>query len=257
LLTLALAGSAVEAADLTKIERTIAKEPAYQSKEVSYCLLVFGPEAKTRIWLVQDGETLFVDRNGNGDLTEDGERVLLKQKDKTYRSFEVGDIHDGSLTHKGLSVTQMLVTEESVGNAKEFARIKGQSGEPWNWWVGISVERPGDDPRPLPKKIDYIINGDGQGWLTFARTPKDAPIIHLNAPWTFGLQDVKQRLTAGRKSNLQIGVGPQGMGPGTLAWVKYPGTIPADAYPVAEITFPPKTPGGKAITQRYILKSRC
>jgi len=37
-------------ADLTKIDRSIKKEPAYQG-EPKYCLLVFGPEAKTRIWL--------------------------------------------------------------------------------------------------------------------------------------------------------------------------------------------------------------
>ena len=39
-----------QAADLTKIERTIAKEPKYQGKP-KYCLLVFGPEAKFRVWL--------------------------------------------------------------------------------------------------------------------------------------------------------------------------------------------------------------
>src|SRR5262249_50065817 len=58
-------------ADLTKIDRTIAKEPAYKSRP-KYCLLVFGPEAKTRVWLVLDGDRLYVDRNGNGDLTDDG-----------------------------------------------------------------------------------------------------------------------------------------------------------------------------------------
>jgi len=62
----------LHAADLTEIERSIRKEPAYQSKTPRYCLLVFGPEAKTRIWLVLDGKTLYVDRNGNGDLTEGG-----------------------------------------------------------------------------------------------------------------------------------------------------------------------------------------
>ncbi len=33
----------VAAADLTKIDRTIAKEPAYKGKP-KYCLLVFGPD---------------------------------------------------------------------------------------------------------------------------------------------------------------------------------------------------------------------
>src|SRR6516225_7939198 len=100
------------AVDLTKIERTIAKQPAYQTKAPRYCLLVFGPEAKTRVWLVQDGDVLYVDRNGDGDLTEKDKRVKLKQQDKGYREFEAVDIKDGSLTHTGLTVTQMVASQE-------------------------------------------------------------------------------------------------------------------------------------------------
>ena len=74
----ALALSA-HAGDLTKIDRTIAKEPAYQSKSPSYALLVFGPEAKSRAWVVLDGDFLYVDRNCNGDLTEEGERLVIKR----------------------------------------------------------------------------------------------------------------------------------------------------------------------------------
>ena len=47
-------------ADLTKVDRSIKKEPAYQTKSPKYCLLVFGPEAKTRVWLVLDGDTLYI-----------------------------------------------------------------------------------------------------------------------------------------------------------------------------------------------------
>src|SRR5262249_47121195 len=95
-----------QAADLARIERKIAKEPAYQTKSPKYCLLVFGLDAKTRVWLVQDGDTLYVDRNGNGDLTEEGKRFKVKQSADSYRSFEVGDITIDGLTHTGLSVTQ-------------------------------------------------------------------------------------------------------------------------------------------------------
>ena len=65
------------ATDLSKIDRTIGKEPAYQSKP-KYCLVVFGPEAKTRVWLVLDGDVLYVDRNGDGDLTANDERFPKK-----------------------------------------------------------------------------------------------------------------------------------------------------------------------------------
>jgi hypothetical protein len=53
------------AADLTKLERPVLKEPVYRSNP-KYCLLVFGPEAKIKIWLAHDGDVLYVDRNGNG-----------------------------------------------------------------------------------------------------------------------------------------------------------------------------------------------
>src|SRR4051794_33824664 len=56
------------AADLTAIQRVLAKEPVYQGQP-RYCLLVFGPEAKTHIWMVRDDRHLYVDRAGNGQLT--------------------------------------------------------------------------------------------------------------------------------------------------------------------------------------------
>jgi hypothetical protein len=75
--------------DLAKIDRVTAKEPAYQSKTPKYCLMVFGPEAKTRVWLVLDGEVLYVDRNGNGDLTGADKRV---EKSRNDGKFRVGSI---------------------------------------------------------------------------------------------------------------------------------------------------------------------
>jgi hypothetical protein len=245
-----LAGpTAARAADLAKVDRTIKKEPAYGSQP-RYCLLVFGPEAKTRVWLVQDGDVIYVDRNGNGDLTDEGEKVAPKNKEGV-------DVRDGPLTHKGLVVHRMSATEDLVGSAKEFQRIKAAGAEPWIWTVRVAAERPAADTRKLPRHIRYVVNGDGQGWLVFARRPQDAPVIHFNGPWTLELQDVKQRLTAGHESMLQVGVGSRGVGPGTFSWALYPDTIPADAYPKAEVTFPPRAPGEEPARRKYTLKERC
>jgi hypothetical protein len=254
---LLLLAPSVRAADLAKVERTIAKEPAYQTKAPKYCLLVFGLDAKTRVWLVQDGDTLFVDRNGDGDITGDGKRFKVKQQSDSFRSFEVGDLTVGGLTHTGLSVMQMKASPESVGNDQEWERVKNSGPGPWTWWVRITAERAADDKRDLPRKIGYVINGDGAGMLLFADRPQDAPVIHLNGPFTLALQDRKQRLIPGDKTMLQIGVGPQGVGPGTLAFVLYPNTIPNDAYPEAAITFPAKVPGQSSVQRKYTLKQRC
>jgi hypothetical protein len=244
-------------ADLTRVDRKIGKEPAYQTRAPRYCLLVFGPEARDRVWVVEDGESLYVDRNGNGDLTEAGEKVALKNKDDNFLSFEAGDLKLGGLTHTGLSVSRMLATADWVKSPAEFRRIAAANDRPWVWNVRLGAERPADDDRKLPKKISYVINGDGLGFLLFGSTPKDAPVVHLNGPWTLGLQDINQRLIAGHKSQLQIGVGTQGVGPGTFAFVLYPGLIPADAYPVAEVTFPPGQTGKPPPTARVVMKERC
>src|SRR5262249_56626845 len=84
--------------DLTKIDRTLVKEPKYKNQPY-YALLAIGPEAKKRVWLVVDGEVVYVDRNGNGDLTEPNERVAkTKQIEvapgmyKWMDSFDLGDV---------------------------------------------------------------------------------------------------------------------------------------------------------------------
>jgi hypothetical protein len=244
------------AADLAQVDRTIRKEPTYQAKP-KYCLLVFGPEAKTRIWLVQDGDVLYVDRNGNGDLTEKDKRVEVKAAGPGMPSFKAGDIKDGTLTHTHLSVTRFTANPEMIGNAKEFERIKKANPEPWIWWIHVTAERSAEDQRSLPIHIKYVINGDGLGYLLFADRPEDAPIVHINGPWTLGLQDVKQHLTVGQPSNLQLGVGTQGLGPGTFSFVLYPNTIPDKAYPEVGVTFPAKDQSAKPQTGKFTFMKRC
>lgn len=76
-LAVALACGAASAADLTKIDRKLAKEPAYTSGKVRYCLAVFGADADKRLWIAADGRNLYVDLNGNGDLTDKNEKLRL------------------------------------------------------------------------------------------------------------------------------------------------------------------------------------
>ena len=71
---LTLMAGAAEPPGPIKVDRAIGKQPSYRTTP-RYCLLLFGPEGKSRVWLVLDGDTLYVDKNGNGDLTEPGEAV--------------------------------------------------------------------------------------------------------------------------------------------------------------------------------------
>src|SRR5262245_38622396 len=110
---LALWALPASAVDLSKIDRRIAKEPAYQTKTPKCCLLVFGPDAKHRVWLVMDGDTLYVDKNGNGDLTDEGERFQAPAFQESShpahareRSITVGDVTIAGLAHTDLTVSQ-------------------------------------------------------------------------------------------------------------------------------------------------------
>src|SRR5437667_8390513 len=96
-------------AETPRMDRAIKKEPVYQTRTPKYGLLVFGPEGKDRVWLVRDGDTLYVDRNGNGDLTESGEKVAAEKEpgrdsEGDGYSFDVGKLTVGGMTHENLRV---------------------------------------------------------------------------------------------------------------------------------------------------------
>ena len=57
--------------------------PEFTAPFQSYALLVFGDREPTYRWLILDGDTLYVDLNANGDLTESGERQTSPSKDST------------------------------------------------------------------------------------------------------------------------------------------------------------------------------
>jgi hypothetical protein len=212
-----------QAADLTKIERTIAKEPKYQGKpgKPKYCLLVFGPEAKFRVWLVLDEAVLYVDRNGNGDLTEPDKRVANRSKRDDHHSlFQPGQIGTPD------------------GKAKYYL------SQLWNCTEGCEMTmRLGD--------AGYALVGfDGPGSLQFADRAQDAPIIHFLGPLTLQRFDPQpgsisqhlkpQPLVRGHESRLAFSLGTPGLGNGTFAKQSYGGSQAASA----EIRFA----NGKTIT---------
>jgi hypothetical protein len=268
LAVLVLVPGAAAAADLKKIDRAIAKEPAYVSKQPRYCLLLFGPEATTRVWLVADGDFLYVDRNGNGDLSEPGERVrfsafreVAEGRVAARREAQAGNILEGKLKHTGLIVTQERVRKTFATKERweeELRALAARHEETVIYDLRLSVEvrpRPGD-PIPIAGQINQYAGMDGAGFLQFADRPQDAPIVHFRGPMQMGLY-APQHLVAGTTAcNLEVVVGTAGLGNGTFASVGYGGLITEGASPIAEIRFP--SPGaGRLSAARYILPHRC
>jgi hypothetical protein len=255
---LALFGMPLSAADLTRIDRKIAKEPTYRSNP-KYCLLVFGADAHKRTWLVLDGDTLYVDRNGNGDLTEEGEKVAAEKRegrdDGTY-AFQAGDVRDGALLHKDLRVDVISLTH--MADRGEFVKaLVTKDAKARGYLVSLDVEMPGRRGTGVGGRVrQQTFYLDVNGVLQLADRPQEAPIIHFGGPLQVTLFG-RQTLMIDREVDMILGVGTPGIGPGTTAYIDYEDVIPQRAYPTVEVTCPPKEPGEPPVRRRYELKQRC
>jgi hypothetical protein len=260
------------AADLAKIDRAIAKQPAYQTKAPRYCLLAFGPDAKTRVWIVLDGDVIYVDRNGNGDLTDPGERVpmppLKASKHPLFqeeREVELGDIREGDRTHTGLTLEQVRARRDlqpKDRDQREFLRQARDLPDGFMYYVRVSVDLsgpPGRTDRPAAR-VRQSAYGDGAGLLAFAASPKDAPVIHFNGPLTLGLLPGQALIRGDKGAELRASIMTPGLGSGATAYLYHStrqGLVPEDMHPVAEVEFPSAGPGKKPPAARVTLTQRC
>jgi hypothetical protein len=196
------------AADLARIPRVIHKEPAYQSTP-KYCLLVFGKDADTHIWMVLDGNTLYVDRNGNSDLTDPGEKLV--NNNGSYFTIDHLSERDGTI-HKNL-----VLAAFQKGTFNLQMGVDGQREQ----FVGI-----GNMARP-----------------SWGDKPGNAPIIHFNGPMTIERYGPNYTVPRGagesisRRFKLRLLVGTPGLGLGTFA--SYDDICSEDLGPIqADIEYP-------------------
>jgi hypothetical protein len=224
--------------DLSKVERTIVREPAYQTAP-RYCLIVFGPKADCRVWLVRDGDTLYVDRNANGDLTEPGESLgpttrrefmtVDGEKHVPYRTmtYALGDLtptgsHD---RHTGLELTQYQI---------------------------------GDKPAEVVMSL--VVNGITKqyaGWTPLFRESRElASIVHFGGPMV--AQPVRYRSISLSAANpeLHLRFGTPGLEKSTFASLGYE-AVPEYVHPRAEIEWPRVGQDSTVVRTTVILSGRC
>lgn len=205
------------AADV-KIKRSIKKEPAYQSSP-RYCLMLLGTEPTTSVWLVLDGDVLYADLNGNGDLTEPEDRLNPQKRGKDTHVFKVDSIRDRSgRTHK------------------DFFLSVERDGQ---WQLQIDV----DESTRQRAFIDEP-----------AKKLKQARIVHFGGPLKMRLWRAK-KLTLSRAKPTKLGalIVTQY---GDVEFTYVTKGVPDFLYPIAEITFASKSPKGKPITVKFPLKKR-
>jgi hypothetical protein len=214
-----LAGSpiAARATDLAKIDRTLAREPVYEHKP-KYCLLVCGPEAKTRVWLVVDGDVLYVDRNGNGDVTERDERVSW-----TGRACVAGDL---------------TCVPGKDGHTTLRLRRYGSAIELTLWHEG---------------KL-YSIGHQELDPLVFADRASDAPVAHIGGPQSLALSYYWPG--AEQPLKLFVRVGTPGLGKGVFA-ARHLATVEPRVVAATAIEFPAEGGGNPPTATKATLDECC
>jgi hypothetical protein len=251
LLGLLLVATPAWAVDYAKIVRKLVKEPAYQSKAPKYVLLLFGREAKLRVWLVADGEAVYLDRNGDGDLTTKGERF---EHASDCKDVEIAD-PDGRtryvISHirivKGVDSPEVFLDLGAVG-------IKG----------ALAYRQFGKTTR-------------------LRDNPREAAVLHFHGPLTVGVVTLdgwtadwkappNLALVTGEKpTDLQTFVGTvhakcdcgvfiyshHGECRHTKSGEKHKPAFANGVHPVVDIEFPPKAPGAPPVKKRYQLDEFC
>jgi hypothetical protein len=213
--------------DLKKIDRTIGKEPMYNSQP-QYCLLVLGPDAKTRVWLVLDGATLYVSGNKGGAL------IKATQRSENGKSF-----FD-------------LFVAQSDGKTTHYLRLSVSPTDGKTWEI---VSRADNMQHALQQTIE--------GTITFADRAQTAPVVHLDGSYTStlrerGLISKGQWVRARSEGELHVFVGSDVLQQSGSAFVRtwWQSGIPEQMRPMAEIEFPHRDSKKPPIKMRVSLVFR-
>jgi hypothetical protein len=276
-------GEPQDAHDLGTIGRAIWKEPVYRSEEPRYGLLVLGPKADTCIWVVLDlaydplreepgvKDSLYVDVNGDGDLTDPRERIPVTVI--TKKSSELGlPTRIGSLV---LEDHDMHVPRFHVGDVKghDGKTVYAEMVVDVGWYifgrkdrkVTVSVDVPG-----------YGRQSVGGEQLWFADRPVKAPVIWFDGPLTLRLApsgllhlpvDYTGKeppppwyeefpLVRGATMPLRAQIGWAGVGLGTFHALSNE-QPPQDVHPIAKVVFPHAESERPPIEVSVELSKRC
>jgi WD40 repeat protein len=256
---LLLAGSAF-AVDLTKIERAIVKAPTFKTQSPEYCLLVFGLEAEKRVWLIHDGDTLYVDRNSDGDLTEPDERVAAKETGEPTGQgvfyFEAGALPDTPKSHECLEVGWSKIDYLRENNRFVRAALDADP-QTRGCFIRVDVAMADQHGVGVDGRVShYVYSSDVDGLLQFAASPATAPILHFGGPWQVTLNE-PLTLQAGQKHRVDVSLATPGLGAGSTVFVGYERVVPLSISPRLEVEYTNGSGDNFPLTENYTLTQRC
>jgi hypothetical protein len=215
---------------VSRFDYTVLKEPTYQSTP-KYCLIALGTSGDVKVWMVEDGKRLFVDRNVDGDLTDDGppiEPSNLRTLDQNRWDFEY--LLDAITPTNGSRDTQFVLRRWNYGDKEDS--------------YGLSLSVNGQ----MPMYAGWF----GTFWSTNRET---APVIHFGGPFTPRLLRRSEFTVGETGQRLSLCFINPGSGPGAESRLSID-ALPRSVVPILHIEWPTaedKVP----LRASYPLTQRC
>ncbi len=204
--------------------------------EPHYCWLVFGPQARLRLLVCLKGNNVFIDRDGDGEFSGDGEQLGSLDK---LRDLVLAD-PDKQATY---TVTRMNRYEDPgpPRRASLMANVLIKGSLEYSQYCGVDLTSSSSDAKEAHFHGPLVVEPVKANW----KLPPDLALFRGDKP-------VSLRVTTGTMNAER----------GCWVVVRTQGkdsqpTFPKGVHPVVDVEFPPKSPGTAPIRRRYPLDEPC
>ncbi len=220
--------------DFAALDRTIGKLPALVAEKPLYGLFLFGRNGETRVWALLDRSSkaaqrydlLYLDRDGDGDMTDAGERYVGTARGTGTR-FDIGGFRPPG---SDAAHTEFTITWTPAST--RFRLL----------WRGGKVSMGGYGPTH-------------ESYAQFAESAANAPVFVPGTDRPFEFEHwMSGTLARGEETDFKVFVGNRGSVTGAFSTVDDT-FLPEGAFPVATLLCKDKT--GKELRVLAKLTSRC
>lgn len=234
--------------------------PEFMTDSPRYCLLTFPANKKERqtVLMVTDGDRLHVDRNSDGDLTNDGPFLNSKRREwesERYHKFTTEELKVGNKIHKTILIQVRPLEIYSSADPKIRELL---TAEPAADSYTLSAEIQDDRFQGTWGDGRVIVSAglrDLDGVLQFGKSLETAPTINLCGDLEIRLASETQ-LRPGAETDVVTLLGTPGNGAGTFARLGYEGVVPEFLHPRLTLNLT-SAETGETETTTYELGHRC
>lgn len=224
-----------------KIDRSIGALPELRATQPLYGLFLFGKNGEHRVWAVLDKsardaegyDVLYLDRDADGDLTGDDERIAGKasrtgaDRERLHMTFRVDELRDPG--------SDAVHTEFELKWTAEYVRLEMR-------WRGDKITM-------------GVFGPERETYQNFGTSPKTAPILVPGHDRPFQFQHwMCDVLARGDSTDFKVFVGNRGDRTGAFLCVDDE-FLPADEYVQATLIY--RDQADKERRVRVKLTERC